>query len=242
MTTRIPSPVVPEARPLVEPTIQPLYDSEVWSPTTTEATFFSSALGSQTQAGAAGANVTKTYRHTNLETQGQLSHPKLFVVQGVRLAINNAPQTTSSDAGYTDTSRYTYGHPQGALQKFIQFLCYFALRIGVKDYARGPGYLFPANLSLVPQVASAAVGTRFAAATPSGAIVDSFYSQPWGLYFATGRNAITIPPGQHIRGTLTAAAGSLFAQQNTAFPSGTNTGIHRLVYCVLDGTFAREVQ
>lgn len=228
-------------RPLIEPNIQQLYDSEVWSSTTTEVAFFRRGQGSKTIGGdaTAGANIKKTLRHTNLSVAGILPKPEMYLILGCRLHVPEAPQTTSSDARNGTTS---WGHPEAALQQYLSYLCYYKLRIGSKNYITGPGFFFPSNRGINTQLASMRVGQRVENINSTSHVAQAFACHTIGNGYGLGPGLL-ITEGEEFRAELKAhARQSLNAIDATAFPSGANDGLHRLVYNFLEGVAGRAVQ
>lgn len=240
MPERIVSPHNPAARPLLEPIVQAMYDTEVLSPDTQQIDFFQNPIGSLTTSGAAGTGVRKTLRFTNLETQGVLSHPRIHAVRGIRICLNEAPQTTSSDAR---SSTRSWSHPQLALLKWLQFRTYYLLSIGIKKYAEGPTFMFPGNVGIGSRASAVCLGQRLNTGS-LGVVSEGLAAHGWGLYYGLGRNSITIPPGQNFRAQIVSgdSAGTLYNISSDAFPKGVNNGIHRLVTNYLDGFHGTEVQ
>lgn len=247
MPKRIPSPYSATDRPLIEPVVQPLYDGVVWAPTTFRRFFFKVPMG-QNDAGdgvTAGTNILKTHRHTNMTKGGALPMPKIQLVTGFRVVLNKAPQTTSSDAYTAEARAYSaYGDPEAFLMKYLAYFCYLEFWVGGarRRYAEGPLFMVPAQVGLKPQVASAAVGQRYAAAAPAGGIVDAHAYQQWGLYKSLGRNPVTIAPEQAFGAQISADAQSIYDKFSGGGALTFVGQIWRLLYLIADGEQGREVQ
>lgn len=250
MPARILSPHSVLARPLLEPRVEALYDSDVWSVTTSRIDFFQIPYGQPGISGNAaipGIRFDKTLRHTNMDRGGSLNHPKMFVVKGIRLLVNDAPQSTSEEARLTGLT-WSARHPQQLLLTYLQYACYYRFRVGAqKIYAEGPGFMFPGNLGAQARATEVCLGQRLNGGTPSvGVISEAYHAHMAGIYFALGRNSMTLGPGQSFRAEL--AAG--FEPQLTLFgffggvidASVQLNYLNRLVYNYLDGWLGAEVQ
>ena len=248
MPARIISPHSVLARPLLEPRVEALYDSDVWSYTTSRIDFFQVPLGQNGISGNAaipGIPFEKRLRHTNMERGGSLNHPKMFVVKGIRLILNDAPQSTSKECRVLT---YSARSPQQLLLAYIQYACYYRFRVGAqKIYAEGPGFMFPGNIGAQARASEVCLGQRTNGGQPDvGVISEGYHAHMAGIYFSLGRNSMTLAPGQSFRAEL--AAGfepqlTLFGFFGQLIDSTVQLNhLNRLIYNYLDGWLGAEVQ
>lgn len=252
MPARILSPHSVLARPLLEPRVEALYDSDVWSYTTSRIDYFQVPLGEQGVSGnpaIPGIPFTKQLRHTNNERGGSLPHPKMFVVKGIRLLVNDAPQSTSKEArAIATTPNASAGSPQTLLLSYIQYACYYRFRVGAqKIYAEGPGFMFPGNIGIQGNVATACVGQRMNSGQPPlGVITEAAHAHMAGIYYSLGRNSVTLAPGQSFRAELAAGLEpqlTLSGFFGLLIDAATQLNhMNRLIYNYLDGWLGAEVQ
>ena len=174
MPPRVPSPYKPGRPALVEPIQQPLYSSVVVSSATPQ----SQILFFQNPQGAPGQNPV----FTNMEGAGILSNPKIFVVRGYRLHVNQHVILNGSNA--QDVTQKT------ALEAIIESYWY-KLFIGVKEYLRVPAFYLNSGLGVWAALGGAGAAQVSQIGSP---IHDSYYK--------IMRRPIVIPPQQNFQGEL----------------------------------------
>lgn len=175
MPPRIPSPFKPARPALIEPIRQPLYSSVqiTGAAPETQLLFF------QVTQGSPGQNPV----FTNMETAGQLSNPKIFVIDGIRQDI--AQRVATADAtGLTFDDICKIGE-----------IYWCRLFIGTKEYWRSAAkYL------------TSGIGPWLSAAGNPGA-GNVLYTGNLGVpvhsnYFRLRNRVITIPPQQNFQTEL----------------------------------------
>jgi len=183
MPARVPSPYKPARPALVEPIQQPLNSSVVLPAAAPP----SQALFFQTTQGSPGFNPV----YTNMETQGQLSNPKIFVIRGFRLhvaqslIVNGTSQQITTDLA-----------PKFTLETIAESYWY-RMFIGVKEYLRTPMFYVSSGLGVWASMAGAGGATpnTFGAVSALGAPHHS-------NYYKITRRPIVIPPQQNFQGEL----------------------------------------
>jgi hypothetical protein len=205
MPPRIPSPFKPGRPALVEPIQQPLYSSVVITAAAPQAQL----LFFQATQGAAGQNPT----FTNMETAGQLPNPKIFVVEGYRLHVQQNVAVVDG----------TLANFVGLLQIIESY--WYRFFIGVKEYLRVPSHYL--NSGLGAWLSAAAAGAE--------AADEVFYTAQIGVpvhnnYFKIAKRPITIPPQQNFQ-----------AELNLGPALAVLTGVDRRVWNYLEGSLGREV-
>lgn len=175
MPPRIPSPYKPARPALIEPIRQPLYSSNQITGATPEnqLLFFQATQGS----------VGQTPINTNMETAGQLSNPKIFVIDGIRQDV--AQRVVTADATgllFDDLCK-------------IGEIYWVRLFIGTKEYFRSPAKYWTSGIG----------GWLSAAGNPGAGNV--LYTQNFGVpvhtnYFRLRNRIITIPPQQNFQTEL----------------------------------------
>jgi hypothetical protein len=175
MPPRIPSPYKPARPALIEPIRQPLYSSNLITGAAPE----NQLLFFQNTQGSAG----QTPITTNMETAGQLSNPKIFVIDGLRMDI--AQRVVTADATgllFDDLCK-------------IAEIYWFRLFIGTKEYLR-----------VASKYLSSGIGAWLSAAGNPGA-GNVLYTSNLGVpvhtnYFRLKNRIITIPPQQNFQTEL----------------------------------------
>lgn len=207
MPPRIESPFRPARPALVEPVVQPLYSSVL----ITAAAPQSQLLFFQATQGGAGQNPV----FTNMETAGQLSNPKIFVVRGYRLHA-------AQNVAVTDAS------PMNQFVALAQIAesYWYRFFVGTKEYLRVPAFYLNSGLGLWLQ--NAAAGAEAAA--------EVWYTQQFGVpahesYMKIVRRPIVIPPQQNFQGEL---------NLGPALAALTG-GVDRRIWNFLEGELGREV-
>lgn len=223
--------LAPATEIMVERREAPLYDFDVWSGSTRDHVYFANPLGIDTASGAVGTEIIKKQRQTNMVQGGYLPKPRFFMVEGIRLQINEAPQTTSKQIRI---ATFTTGDYQQTLTNYLLYNCFFYLQIGNKRYAEGPAFLFPGNLGIAGQVAAMSVGQRVENINSTAHIAQAATQYGAGRYWDTSRYPLMITHQQQVKAKLAAelSLDQLFPPQ----------GEHRFVGTVLDGIHGREVQ
>ena len=125
---RTASPYNPARKALVEPVQQPLYSSVSITGASPEAQL----LFFQATQGSSGENPVQT----NMETAGQLSNPKIFVVRGVRIHIAQNVAILATNV-----------NPADDLIDIIESYWY-RLFIGTKEYLRVPVFYLASGLGI----------------------------------------------------------------------------------------------
>lgn len=203
MPPRVPSPYKPHRAALVEPIVQPLYSSVLIGTTPeTQLLFF------QATQGAAGQNPV----FTNMETAGQLSNPKLYVIRGLRLHIEQNVAVVAGTVAPTDD-----------LLDIIESYWY-RLFVGTKEYLRVPVFYLSSGLGI--WFSAAAAGAEAANELLS---VASIGVPNHSSYFKINRRPITIPPQQNFQGELNLG------------PALASINATRRVWNFFEGDLAREV-
>jgi hypothetical protein len=193
----------------VEPIQNPLYSQQQISTTPqSQVLFFQSTQGGP----APGGNSV----FTNLEVAGQLPNPKIFVVRGYRLHIEQNVPVLGTGATAADVFR--------DLLRIIESYWY-RFFIGVKEYLRVPAFYLTSGLGAWLSVAGA---------TGTAGTNDYFATAQIGQphhdnYFKIPRRPIVIPPQQNFQGELN--LGPALASITTA----------RRVWNFLEGDLGREV-
>ncbi len=204
MPPRIPSPFKPGRTALVEPIQQPLYSSvEVGTTPAADYTFF------QNPRGATGQNLV----YTNLETAGNLSSPKIFVIRGLRLHFAQNVAIEAENVQPTDD-----------LVDIIESYTYI-LHIGTKDYLEVPAFYCSSGLGLWFSAAAAGAEAANQVWSVSGMGVPHHEN-----YVKMRRRPIVIPPQQAFNAQI--KKGPALASINAA----------RRVWNFLEGDLGREVQ
>lgn len=205
MPPRIPSPFRPARPALVEPIQQPLYSRVLVTAAAPEAQLFFFGVSQ----GAVGQNPV----FTNLEVASQLPNPKIFVVRGYRVHIdqNAAPVATNADL------------LTGMLELVRSY--WFRFFIGVKEYLRVPMFYMSSGLGIWASIATAG------AEADNEIVHVSQIGQPhFENYFKIHRRPIVIPPQQNFQ-----------AEINRGPALATLTGGDRAVWAFLEGDLGREV-
>jgi len=197
------SPYDPARRALVEPIQQPIYSSNTLTAAAPETriSFFP----------IPAASLSNPVR-TNL-SDNKLANPKIFVIRGVRLHIDQT--ATLVDATGVQTI--------GAVQIVENY--WYRLFIGVKEYLRVPGFWM-----------SSGVGIYLMATGAPTAATNVLYTQGLGVpsrenYFKLNRKPIVIPPQQEFETDFN------LGPQGLASFSGSN----RRLWNFLEGELGREV-
>ena len=165
------SPVNLGARSIVEPIVQPLYDSGDMATTTTQIQYFKTPVG---QGG-------KTLVDTNMDTAGQLSNPKLFVISGFR--VHATQKLTQAIARATDLASLLHGS-------------FFSFDIGgnFKNYLRIPTFAVPSGFG-VTGYADLGTSTAFTGMVTNG--MPNIHN-----YYSIAKYPLGIPPLQSFEATL----------------------------------------
>jgi hypothetical protein len=169
------SPVNLGSRAIVEPIVQPLYDSGLVTTTsTTQIQFFQVPLGQGTP--------TKTLVLTNQEVSGLLPNPKLFVISGFRLHISQDPSVALTSV--TD-------------MKIILHQSFFSFDLGgnFKNYLRVPSYMLPSGFGVTGFAVNDSTASSTMSIVNNGAPVIS-------NFFSIGKYPIGLPPLQSYQATL----------------------------------------
>ena len=121
------SPVNLGNQAILEPIVQPLYDSgSVATTGTTQIQFFKVPVGQGT--------TTKTFVDTNMDTAGQLSNPKVFVVLAFRLHVTQ--DLTMLVTNINDLDK-------------ILHESFFSFDLGsTKNYLRVPAFMLPSGFGV----------------------------------------------------------------------------------------------
>jgi hypothetical protein len=166
------SPVNLGSRAVVEPIVQPLYDKgTVATSGTTQIQYF------KTPAGQGG----KTLVQTNMDTAGQLSNPKLFVISGFRLHPDQ--NLAGALTNITDL-------------KEVLHTGFFSFDIGgnFKNYLRIPLFAIPSGFGVTGYAVNDSTAAAFADIVNNGApVISNFYS--------IAKYPIGIPPMQSFEAT-----------------------------------------
>lgn len=209
MPPRVPSPYKPARPALVEPIQQPLYSRVLLTAAAPEAQLFFF----QVSQGSPGQNPV----FTNLEVQSQLPNPKIFVVRGYRLHVQQNVNPIGVGAGAVDTLR-------GLLQIIESY--WYRFFIGVKEYLRVPAFYLNSGLGAWAAIAGA-TGT---AGTNDYAQIAQIGQPHHENYFKIPRRPIVIPPQQNFSGEL-----------NRGPALAAILGGDRAVWNFLEGDLGREV-
>jgi hypothetical protein len=133
---------------VLEPIVQPLYDSESIAAATGATRFFITTAGKGEQ-----------FIYSGITGGGQLSAPRMFVIYGIRLVWSES--VTPDTAVLSDL-------------KTLLYASWFRLRVGVKNYIEVPSHYLPAGVGIAGFAATTVAGTSFQTAT-SG--VPAFFSR-----------------------------------------------------------------
>lgn len=159
---------------VLEPVVQPVYDRIVLTAATPNGTFnfFIDPTA-------------KTPREIfpGITTGGQLSAPRMMVVYGNRLHVDE------NIAGAT----------QLADTKNILYNSFYTFTVGIKDYIVAPFFWLPSGLGIAGFTTVAGAGTA-----TNG--VPAFHS-----HFSIAKRRIAVPPQQAFRGVLTVAGAAVLA-------------------------------
>lgn len=209
--------------PLLEVITQPLYSAYALDAAVipNEVRAFQYQIG-DTVAGAGIGAIAATLLHTNMETSGALSTPKVFEVTSIRQVMGNitAPLTAGT------SMPGTVAEPN-MLEDLLRVIhgTHLALHVGTKDYAQGPGWLFPGNAGLGGVVATTAFDT-VALEQPMIQAV-----QGAGKPMSLNPYTIFIPSQQ-----------SFHCKIRAPQPTTPTMVLARLVWVMLDGRLGREAQ
>ena len=163
---------------VLEPVVQPVYDRITLVAATPNGTF--NFFVDPT---------AKTPREIfpGITTGGQLSAPRMMVVYGNRLHVDeNIPVAT-----------------QVADMKNIMYNSFYTFTVGIKDYIVAPFFWLPSGLGLAGFAASTVAATTIASATNG---VPAFHS-----HFSIAKRRIAVPPQQAFRGVLQVAGAAVLA-------------------------------
>lgn len=203
---RMNSPFDPARRAYLEPIEQPIYSSNVLLAATPQRKLPFFPVPSAIQGDSVFANLS----------DNKLANPKLFVVRGWRLHIQ---QSVAVNAANNDQL--------GGLLTIIENY-FYRFFVGTKDYLVLPVFCIPSGLG-----AWAAMAAEGATADPGTFATLSAHGMPaYHNYRALKRNQITLPPQQEFFADLNALNAGL----------ASFTGSDRRVWNVLEGTLGREVQ
>jgi hypothetical protein len=207
MPPRVPSPFKPARPALVEPIQQPLYASQEISTTPQ-----SQVLFFQSTSGSAGSNSV----FTNMEIAGQLPNPKIFVVRGFRLHVQQNVAVLGAAANsanaFVDLLRIAESY-------------WYRFFVGVKEYLKVPAFYLASGLGAWLSVAGA---------TGTAGTNDYFHTSQLGQplhenYYKINRRPIVIPPQQNFQGELNLG------------PALASISAARRVWNFLEGDLGREV-
>jgi hypothetical protein len=155
------SPYNPAERALIEPIVEPLYDSgTVTTATTTFLDFFKIPLGQGV--------VAKTLVDTNLRLAGQLGNPNVFLITGFRFQLTQ--YLTQAETNIDDAA-------------IILYTSYYSVDIGdkFKNYLEQPTFRIPGGLGLYGFAASTTVAVVVTNGLPNGINRYSIEKYPIGL-------------------------------------------------------------
>lgn len=208
---------------------QPLYSAVAIAGTAAalprELNFFNYGIGG-TVTGAGSGAVRATTFHTNLEAAAPLASPKTFSIYGVRI-IGSILAHVAAGPLLSDQSFELGRNPNEQHDDLflIHYSTSFVLRVGNKDYLRGPTMKHPANTG-IEGVVDAAISTTAAAvgAQQRNAIYTA------GRYFGLETYPILLAPQQ-----------SWTAQLLCQWGTNPTPVLDRYVFCVFDGLLGREV-
>lgn len=205
MPPRIQSPYKPARPALVEPICQPLYGRVVVEATPAAQYFFFNV-----SQGAPGQNPV----FTNLEVPSQLPNPKIFVVRGYRLHLQQR-----AAFGPAANVNFLAGSAELVESYWYRFF------IGVKEYLRVPAFYLTSGLGLWVAPAGAGGATTNEWLSPAQVGVPHHEN-----YYKIVRRPIVLPPQQNFQ-----------AELNRGPALSTLTGGDHAVWNFLEGDLGREV-
>lgn len=205
MAPRMESPFKPARPALVEPIFQPLYSSALLTAATPEAKLFFWPVPAASQSDEVRTNTT----------DNKLANPKLFVVQGFRLHVNQdiaLPETTGDFA-------------EAIAELIHQYLYRFF--VGTKDYFVVPMHRVGDGMGLWlgGMGAGAEATDEFIYAAASGVPHLENHTK-------LRKYAITIPPQQEFKASI----------ERSPNESGAISGANVRIWNYLEGVLGREVQ
>ena len=224
-----------DAQAYLETLHQPLYSAFDFNTGTapTTAALFGYAVGQQLAGAVAGTNATLL--HTNMQQQGTLPAPKLFLITGIRIVPveldSGLTDPLDNTAGASNAAQTYTGQDSNLLEDLLRLVygSYLDLFIGNKSYLQVPTWFCPGNTGI--DGVAAAFGIVGASATNLSETQRFLTHHSAGKYFALAQYPIVLPNQQVFSLSLN------FPQ--TSRPA---FGARRLVYGVLDGLLGREVQ
>lgn len=233
MPERIVSPHDAAVQPIIERITQPLYDALTLPGGATALPgspvyWFTQPIGNAELNGSA----SKTPLHTNMETGGQLSNPRLFTIMGISITVS---AFTSGDLAI-GSNTFIPIHLLEDLKR-IYYYSAFNLRVGAKDYIDTPTINIPSNYGAEgASIYDDSVAVEVAAA----AVLRDYFSST-GRHHAIVKKPITIAPQQTFRTSLYFDTGpDAFAVGGLNTP-GNLSGTRR-IWNFLHGEMGREVQ
>ena len=196
MPARVPTPVDPGARAVIEPVVQPLYHAMTMTAAApVNLRYFQNTGG-----------LNELLAFPGLLSGGQLPNPKIFVVYGIRLVYSEFVQ---NDALINDI-------------KIIGYSSTFELFVGVKQYVMVPAFYISSGLGVSGSGVDIVGGVSNLTATMG---FPSFFNR-----FSIEKRKITLPPQQ-----------GFYCDLNPRAVTATMMRANRLIWCMLDGEFGREV-
>lgn len=227
----VPADAAPPGSPPLEFVHWPLYSAVAFDaaaiPRETQA--FGYTRGGQVAGAGAGAIGNATIMHTNMEVPSAVPGPRIFLVHGIRLIAN--PLSIGATPALSDASVGTTANRLDQVDDLT--LLYQALAIefsiGLKVYAQGPAWMFPANVGIG---GLAAIGVE---ADPDGA--SAVMASRVAVHTA-GRG------WSHHAGKKPALWNTQPFKFRLLCDWTTNPTLvdTRLLYAVLDGVYGREIQ
>ena len=202
---RMPSPFDPARKAYLEPIEQPIYSSAVLTAASPERVLNFFPVPNASQGNKVLSNIS----------DNKLANPKLFVVRGWRLHVQQAVAIQSTDSAQLN-----------GLNTIIENY-FYRFFVGSKDYLILPMFAVPSGLG-----AWAAMAGAGAEATNEFAQQMNLGAPSYHNYRALKRNQITVPPQQEFEADLNLTNAGL----------ASFTGADRRVWNLLEGTLGREVQ
>lgn len=195
-----------------------------------EVSFFSYALGQNVPGAGNAAGVPSRLFHTNMTSAGQLSKPKKFRCDGVRVVMRDLSFTATANTPAASDPTFSASATQDSdiLEDLLllTYSTFLQVKIGEKFYANHPTYWFPSNIGYR---GLAAVSNDTVSASAVGNL-DICLPHTEGLGMNFRVYPFLIEDSQAIQASLRCPLAS---------PPSLNDD--RLVTLVLTGTLLREV-
>lgn len=239
------SPVDPMARPFIEKFIQKIYDSVniAQNIPTTEIHFFRTAIGEQ-EGGGAGVT-SKSELHTNLDTPGQFSNPRLFDMHGIGITMS---PFHSGDLGIVSQAGppvvedlFTFSPVLEDLKRIFNYST-IRFRIGEKDYVACPTSQLPGSYG----AGGVAIWDDSVVNDAPGVAMVQIPAQWFSMQghpYSMQKLPLQIPPQQAFHASMLFDSANdpiTFGGLNAPGPLAAAGG--RRTWMVVEGEMSREVQ